>query len=87
MTARVTIDTAEFHEAILWCINRQGRGTYTYVIANMLNMRAYFEKPLCVTTTQVRRELQRMERAGIVKRVAAYSRAYIAWAISEQPAQ
>lgn len=67
-------------ESILWCIDRDGgSGTWTHVIANMLSMKSYFDKPFKLTTAQVRRELKRMERDGIVERKPTQSRLYIAW--------
>jgi len=73
-------DGLGIRDAILWCIDRHGGGgTWTPVIANMLNMQAYFSRPFKVNTADVRRELRRMERDGVVISAPTCSRLYLAW--------
>lgn len=72
-------------EDILKALRERPKGQMTYVVTNGLNMdRAPGSEK--VTTDQVRRQLEKMERAGKVKKAPSIYARQICWAPVEEGA-
>ncbi|WP_142847062.1 hypothetical protein [Telmatospirillum sp. J64-1] len=82
-------ERARLRAAIIEVLREQGP-CWTYVLRNWLTMRDRNGGPAPFTslsTSQVRRECERMMRDGLLERLPTFSALYINWGLKASPLQ